>query len=379
MEKKFLSLFIFSFVLMLMTLSFASSLSIQTKANYSRGEDFIAKVSGSFEYPLTASEIKFYYENAGNPTSFLFNLSQTDPYDYYVSFPIPVGKSPGVYIISIEGAAYYNGPPSSSSPVDTTVREDFSITDSMAFASVSPAFIISKDYYYNLSVTNNLGNSITVAYGPPNNQFSNVTLGPYETKIITLPTPSNGTFENILYTYSDETYSSLTYSELNGNSLEVYKNPVSENPSGNSSNTTNETNTTSPSIWDILFGKGNAKTNLTNETNKTNVIPSNASFNKTINGTQNSSANNSNSGTLQTCSEMGFPVCNYSQQCSGSLVNGLDAQCCNGECVAQSSGGSLGTIGWIIIGAVIILLVLFFVFRFSRTRRISSLAYGRIR
>ncbi len=123
-----------------------------------------------------------------------------------------------------------------------------------------------------------------------------------------------------------------------------------------SSNQTNKTNQTSnqTSFWDNLFGN-NSSSNQTNETNQTTNL-TNQTFGNTSSG-------------LKTCAQLGFPVCDSNQSCQGSLVDASDAQCCNGTCVAQSSGSSTwGTIGWILLGIVILFLLWFFFFKFRKTR-----------
>jgi hypothetical protein len=377
MEKKYLFLAIFSFAFVFLLSGFVSPFSIQTKANYSGGENFIAKITGVFCASLTASNIHFYYKGH-DETSFGIIPSpvKVDNYDYYLSFGIPSGKPPGNYLINVSGIR------SGSSCAVSSASAPFLISNRTAFVSVSPALTVSGNFYYDLSLTDNSDNPVTVVYGPYENQFNNVTLMPYSPKNVTLPTPSNGTLETIIFSYGNETSYSFVYSTLEGTSLEVYKNGNSGSSATNQSGSSNKT----LSIWDILFGGSSNKTSVGNSSNTTNSSSGSiwdlfGNGSKTSNQTNESNlTNSSSSNELQTCSQMGFIVCNSTQKCDGALVNGLDAQCCNGSCVAQSSGGfTLGIVGWIIIGIIILALILFFKFKFSRTKRIPVKLPGRIR
>ena len=368
MEKKFL----FFLLIFVFTFNFVSSLTIQMNSNYSLGETAIARISGTFRTPLTTSNIIFNH-GATHPSFDPVYLTKIDNYNYIVYFSIPTTAVSGNYDFVIHNADYLVG----NQYKTDDVLEPFVITNVTAFASIFPGLTVANTSDYNISLTNNLDNSITVIYGTSGNQNNSVNLGIYpRQRIITLQTPSDGIFEEIFFSYENQTYSSFIYSKINGAPF----GPISPNDSNStnatSGNNSENQNTSSPSFWDILFGSGKNSNNtvIQNQTNATNQTNnSSGSFWDSLFGGGNKSnqtaPNNSNTG-LKTCSQMGFPICQSGESCSGSLVDASDSQCCNGTCTANNSGtGVWGTIGWIILGVVVVLGILFFVFRFSRTRR----------
>ncbi|MBS3084754.1 hypothetical protein J4411_02475 [Candidatus Pacearchaeota archaeon] len=367
----------FAFIFLLLTLSFVSSAAVETKADYSRGENFIARISGTFYNPLAKSNIYFY--RGPNAVSFgVFSLEEIEG-DYFVYFTISPDRTPSNYSIVVKGATYYNG----NQWVNEDFGANFEIPDKKVFATVSPAFSVLNKSSYNLTIQSlNFDNKISVSYGPEESTFGNVILNPGEKKNVTLLTPSRG-FENIIFTNGTDSYSVLVYSTFDGVPPPPYNGTVEpENES-----TQNETNENSPSFWDILFGNTNNDKNnsVQNETNESNqdfwdILFGNNETNKTSNNYTNITIiNNNSNGTLslKTCSELKFKICNDDEKCEGALVSAKDAQCCNGNCVAKDSdSGIWGTVGWIILGAAVLFFIWFFMFKFRRTRRIPS-RFGR--
>ena len=323
--------------------------SIETAGNYSLGEGFIAKISGTFYQPPTPSNIQFYHGQT--PTSF-------DPYSfdkidgsYYISFNIPPGKEPGNYSIRVSGVQYFVGNEWKTDPVS----KEFVIKEHSAFARISPALSIPEDYEYNLTLQNLRNSEIEIEYYLEGTTSKIVTLNVGQTKQVSLKTFGGNQFENVLFNYENETYTVLVYSGLD--EIPVENQTTGENETGNE---TGEEN--GKSWWEIIFGGGEEEP----EENETIV-------NETEPNETETNGSTPPPGGLLTCQEMGLLICSTDQTCSGVLIDGLDAQCCDGNCVlVEEEGSSLGLIGWIIIGIVVILLVLFFKFKFSRTRRMPS-------
>ena len=108
-------------VFLIISLSFVSAVTIETKSNYSLGESFIAKISGNFYTPLAKSNIHFYRNNVETSFGF-FYLDKIDE-DYYVSLSILPEKIPGNYSIRIEDIEYFSG----NNLIDDPVSKDFYI------------------------------------------------------------------------------------------------------------------------------------------------------------------------------------------------------------------------------------------------------------
>jgi len=328
-------------------LSFASAVQIDTQTNYLKGENFVAKVSGNFYTPLSKSNIYFYRGLV--ETSFgVYSLDKIDG-DYYISFTIPTEKIPGNYSLEIKGARYYSGNQLS----EENVSKKFEIKNKTAFAIISPALSRPSDYYYNLSVQNLLDKKIDVEYGKEGTTTKNISLNYGEIKKVEIKAFEGNKFENVFFSYGNETLFAVVYSNLT--SIPIENQTYSDNSTNNKTNST-DNSSDSWSFWDLFKG-GSDK----NETNKSEVNNS-----QSKNETPNQSVE-----ALQTCSEMNLSVCSESEECdTGNYVNGQDSQCCNGNCVApKKSSSSWGTIGWILIGAVALFLVWFFFFKFKKARR----------
>ncbi|MDP3966583.1 MAG: hypothetical protein Q8Q04_03565, partial [archaeon] len=130
-----------------------------------------------------------------------------------------------------------------------------------------------------------------------------------------------------------------------------------------------EENETTQSFWEMIFGNDDDEEEVT-EVNETEV--------NNTNNNNNNQSNNSNDEELETCSELNFLICDDEQKCDGALIDGKDAQCCDGSCVPKSESKGFGsTVGWIIIGVAAIFLVWFFKVKFSRARMTSGRFFRR--
>ena len=323
--KKKLSFLLF--IILLINFSLISSLQIETEENFSLGENFIAKVSGSFYTPLTKSNIYFY--RGQSETSFGVYSLQNIEGIYYVSFGIPLEKISGNYSIQIKNAKYFIGGQLS----EENVTKYFTIEDKKAFASISPALSIPENYYYDLSVTNlNLG-GIDILYGLEGTIMNETSLISGETKILTLKTFGGNKFEKILFSFDNETYSAFVYSQLEEIPVE---NQVIEEENQNEENPEEEE---TPGFWDLIFGEEEEENETNGESNESNT---------------------QTDPPIEICEEFSFPFCSDDQRCEGKLVDGVEGQCCDGACIdKEEPSSSWKTIGWIAIGATAILLAWF--------------------
>lgn len=347
MQKKL----VFLFVVIFLSIGFVSSFQVSSNSNIlSGGQNLVIKVSGNFYYPLTDSDVSFYRN--GQDVSFLHNFTKING-DYYVSLQIPAGRTPGNYSVKVDAVQNYLGEPDPQN-----VTEKFVIIDSTASFTISPPLSILKNYIYTLSISNighNLPLNISYYNGTAN---TSIFLNAGESKKVRMKNYGGNKFEVVSFTSQNQTYSAIVYSNLTSTTSPV--NVINSNSSSNSSvisNGSNQTNqtanqTNSTSLWNQIFGKGSSS-NSTNSMNVTN--------------TTNTSVNTQ---SLQTCSEMNLSICNSTEKCSGSLVDGLNAQCCNGTCAPQKSKSSAWkTIGWIILGVAVIFLIWFFKTKYSKAKR----------
>jgi len=336
--KKIFLLISFVFFLFLINFSLTSALQIQTYSNYSRGENFIAKVTGTFYLrPNVNDDVFFYRDNLS--TSFDKKMFKLDDHNYIIYFNIPLYKQAGKYSI-----VFNNG--------RENTTKNFDLMNKSASFQIIPAFYVPLNYSYNLTLKNLKDKPVEINYGLKGTKMKSINLSYMgEEKKITLQTYGGNNLEEILFSTSEENYSTLIYSNLSQTNF----------PSDNQTNGTKENGTDSWSFWDFFGGSDNGtKENNTTKQNQTN-------FNQTNETNQ---TNNTVGNSLQTCDEMSLPICQSNETCDGSYVDGQDAQCCNGNCVApKKSSSAWGTIGWILIGVVVLFLAWFFLFKFKKARR----------
>ncbi|MFB6246159.1 MAG: hypothetical protein ABEI74_01030 [Candidatus Pacearchaeota archaeon] len=148
-------LFVLIFVVLIFPL--VSSVGVQMKEEFERGETLVAKISGSFEKPPQESNIKF--ERNGGYVPFDKNLVKFSEGEYFLSAVVPVGRAPGNYTMAVENVEYaIPGDQTSSKDI---VRE-FEVLDSYADFSVKPAVIYSKSGKFSLELENLKAEDIVV-------------------------------------------------------------------------------------------------------------------------------------------------------------------------------------------------------------------------
>jgi len=341
MRKIFLLVSIVSF-LFLINFSFTSALQIQTYSNYSKGENFVAKVAGTFYVrPNVEDNVFFYRDNLS--TSFDKKMFKLDDHNYIIYFNIPLYKQAGEYSLII-----YDG--------RENTTKNFDLMDKSASFQIIPAFYVPLNSSYNLTLKNLKDKPVEINYGLKGTEMKSINLSYLnEEKNVTLETYGGNKFENVLFSTTGENYSLLVYSNLSQTNFPNNDQTV------NKTNGTKDNNTDGGSFWDFFGGSDNGtKENGTIKQNQTN-------FNQTNETNQ---TNNTVGNSLQTCDEMSLPICQSNETCDGSYVDGQDAQCCNGNCVAPKEKSSAwGTIGWILIGIVVLFLAWFFLFKFKKARR----------
>ncbi len=343
------------------SLSFVSAIQVETNQTYSQGENFIAKISGIYDSTFKQSDLQVSFSRGTAASEFPYSLTQIDEGSYpvyYVSLTIPSDKPAGEY--SIKAAYTLSG-----SSTEQNATSNFTILNKKTFADISPPFSVLSDYEGNFTIKNTLTKTINVEYGFEGTSTKTITLYPQTPVNVTVKTFGGNNIDRILFTYGNDTYPAYVYSGLS--TIPIENQTYVDNNSSNDTNSTNKSSNETKSFWEILFGSGDKKNSTSNNTtNPTN----NETINQTVNQTKDNVTNSSDSG-LQTCSELNLPVCSASETCdSGNYVNGLDASCCNGSCVAPTPTSSIWkTIGWVLLGVVALFLVWFFMTKFSRTRR----------
>lgn len=77
---------------------------------------------------------------------------------------------------------------------------------------------------------------------------------------------------------------------------------------------------------------------------------------------------------LERCSSLKGIFCDNNQTCEGNLTTSLDGKCCIGKCKDEKKGGSfLKIIGWLLVVAVVIFLLWFFMFKYRGAKKSFNL------
>lgn len=352
--------FLFIFLLVIFSLSLVSSVEISMKNKVDLGENFVVKISGTFYQPLTKDNIKFYREGY-MPTSMApSNFTEING-DYFFFLNIPTEKVPDNYTLEIKNVKYYQG----GNLVLGTLTKNFTITNNTVPFRIYPPFLVANNSM-NISLENMLNDTIKVStqkdtrtlesmnstgqsvssgsfldvlFGKTNstnstNSTTNITQSTYygtisinsgQTKSILYPAPLKAGFETINFYYDGQAYGLLAYFPQDS--------PLINNTNDTNNMTMNNTNST-------YFNETNGT--ISNSTNSTNSTPS-----------INSDAENCSALNI---SEGGgvVPACNATETCSGSNVITLSEKCCKGTCIPVKKSNSGKTVGWIIIGVLVL-------------------------
>lgn len=381
-REKFIFLLLLLFVIPL-----ASSLDINMEGNISQGETVIATIQGNFLDAISSDNIEFYRGHVRTP--FVYDVGNIDGI-YYIYFQTS-GKTQSNYSIIIKGVRYYVG----SSISNDQISKNFTITSEQADFSVNTGFVVTNGNF-SIEVQNLNPNTITISIDTEVNSgsssgffdflFKNEPVSNSGQGSVTL---LSGEIEEIDISIDDideTTVRTLTLSSENT----LYEIPVQvilqSKPNNTSSNDTENINETidtdnndteyknetedNVSFWD-LFKKPNQTTN------DSNAVDDNEDYDIVVDDQGNEHAVDNTGQILDVpasskeCSELNGVVCSSNQICQNETsVYAKDAKCCLSSCVKKSTGKTGKIVGWIIIG-FILLLIIWFKIKFSKTKRKS--------
>jgi len=356
MNKK---IFLFLILSIFLTLPFVSSVQVDMKETYKKGETIIGKISGNFLNSITKQSINFYRRHMTTTFDDYEIKKINDDFYFYVKNPLE--KVPDNYSIHIKGVSYMKEGKISKDEIII----NFTISNETTDFALTPGFIYTDQKFYvelqsfsdnnleilidssteytpvtNSSETNETSGGFwsfifgkteqnnvttTTTYVPNNPEEVNLIAG--ETKKVWFNIENKTEFKTIIFSSTNQNYNVPTYIIYTGNATTNVNNSLS-----NFVNETEDENGT------IILDE-----NIT-ESNNTIIIFDNKT-NKTI------------VKFLETCDEMNGVKCNETQECNGTEENSLDANCCIGECVNIEKSNIGKIVGWTLLGLVFIIII----------------------
>ncbi len=391
--KKFLSIFILIFLFF----PLISSVELSMEDNFQQGETAIAKVSGNFITQITRENVFFYREHVRVPMDWgIAKISD----EYYI-YAILQGKEPGNYSISIQGVKYMEG----AQIIENNIAKNFTISDSLADFSLNPGVVVtSGDFYVEVQNLKNSQITINVNTQPSNTSARSIfvstgstsasvsvksgeikriyfTLGAGNPSLETIELrTSNITYEFPVYiTTSSEIQEAVLRLEPSELILSIPTNLVTKrtvyvyNTGGseikNISFSLSESIILFANLSDSHIEKLDAKSNYPIELSfsspgeievsgslKVNINSENILYSKVGLKFLNNyiPANETQTSSDKTCTELGGRICSSTEACSQQTVYAKDNVCCPGTCTSTAKKSSVGTIIAIIIFVVII-------------------------
>jgi len=83
---------------------------------------------------------------------------------------------------------------------------------------------------------------------------------------------------------------------------------------------------------------------------------------------------NSSNNLKNSCvSDLSGAICNDKQKCEGDTTYAQDGKCCLGTCINKPKSSTGKIIGWVLIIAVILFLIWFFISKYKRARGFPSM------
>jgi len=319
----------FFFFMFVVSFSVVSSIDIELKNEFVKGEPFIAKISGNFVKAPLKENIEFFRDHESSSMGF-FDFFKLEG-DYYLYVNIPLEKNAGNYSMIISGAEYYLG----TEIVNEDLVANFTILEEQASFSITPAIFVAEEDY-SIELRNLIETQIEVFYEKVTKEevveeegndigFFEALFGSFEpveeeveeeTKEsivlksgeiieVAIPIGNYTGFEKVEFTYENESYHSLAY---------IY----------------NEENIENQNVIEVN------ETDFENETE------------------------DENQSEVEPCGEYGGLICQDDEKCEGETEYSATNICCLGECVKKEESNLGKTIGWIIIIGLALFLTWFF-------------------
>lgn len=366
-----------------------SSLEINMDSQINHGETVIATIEGNFLDAISSDNVEFYRSYVRVPFDFdVANINSK----YYIYFQTE-SKDPNNYSVKIKNVRYYVG----SSVSTEEISKNFTITSEQADFNIDRGFVVT-DGNFSIKVQNLNSNSITINVQTgfvsgssggffdcffKNNEVDinsgedSITLysGEIEDIDISLGTICETTIRTISLSSGNTSYEIPVYIIAEDINCPVNDNNTYYNNSDDEVDYKNETEG-KPSFWD-LFKKPNQTANDSEENNNDNEDDENPDYDIVTdeNGSEYAVDNNGNvidvPASSKKCSELNGTICSSNQICQDDAFEyAKDAKCCLSLCVKKPASKTGKIVGWTIIGLIVILLILFKI-KFSKTKRKS--------
>ena len=320
----------FCLVILIFLLPIFSAVEINMNSNFSKGETFLAKVSGNFLEPLYKEDI-FFYRQGHIKVPMEYNILQIDN-DYYI-YALLTNKLADDYTFSIEGATYMQGDRVSQDKI----TKNFVILNKTADFSVNPGFILTAtDFVIKIQNLQNKNISVRIFLNSTNlfveNLHSNIlNLKPDEIVEVKFGLGNETLFKPIIFSTENQSYSLPVYAFV----------PIYEKKNFQEIQQTEQ-------IEKNIEIINKSSVNKTKE--NVNISKQNKAENKTI----------IQKATTKTCSQLNGSVCETNQTCEGNSEYARDAVCCLGNCKDIKAKNTGKIIGWLMIFVILITILWFF-------------------
>lgn len=372
------------FILILLLIPFASSISTTMLPEYQRGETMIIEIQGNILEPIEHSDIVFKRNHVA--VAINYDVKRVgDKYYIYAQMPL-VSNNYTLFINDI--SATING-----RPQRTDYNQTFIVSENLSDYSVEPGIIITnKDF--SLIINSNLDNPLPISVNFSN--IGEITIQPGQNTIpFSIDSLSTGTYTISVgkYLVPLQITSSSIIQPVNF-SINVFPNIIRETLLNDTKKTYNISITNLGTIIeDIyftfdqnLFDVSPSSISLLNTNESINLTISLKKSNELINEniflakendiianisfkiiyTSNESQITNNSNPEYYCSELNGKFCAAEEVCSGQSVMSLDGSCCIGLCAVEESSSS----SWIIyvLALVVIIIIIVLYMRYQKTK-----------
>jgi len=415
MKRDFILGFLFFVLLILPVISAAQ---IDMKSSFSQGETLLAQVSGNFQSQIQQQNVFLYQGHVR--VSFIPYIQKIQDI-FYIYGQLSTNSS-GNYSLVISGVNYIQ----SGQSYNSDIIKNFTIMNSLADFSINPGFLQTSGNFsidaQSLADNTILINSFIKNSGTQDSGLFSLFGGTFQEGAKTQISP--GQTKKVYFSAGNSYNNQLVYAVLEtGNTS--YEVPVfvsdNENPPQNQISFEFQpshreiTMATNSTTFIYFYLNNSGKENLNNvslsisDNLKPYVFISNSEINLGSNSSTRITANissgpNANitrgiitatyqnetsefaltlnfsktyipaaNGTslFQTCAELRGQLCSTGQTCDGDVKNALDSAtnkvCCVGTCQTPSNSGKI--IGWVFVAILVLLVIVFFVWRYLKAKR----------
>jgi hypothetical protein len=141
------------FLAILLIFPIISAVEFEVNAEFDQGETLLAKVSGNFLEPITKENVFFYRGHTGIPI--VYDVVESND-DFYI-YALLTGKTEANYSVAIKNTRYMRGAEIS----EEDIVRNFTITENTADFSIDPGFVVTPGDF-SLEIQNLQEGSITI-------------------------------------------------------------------------------------------------------------------------------------------------------------------------------------------------------------------------